>query len=90
MSGSRLASPPPLRALAVHEFVALSKGRAFPSGLNSTLWGSLTGKSSSGTGTAPPNGAVYHGDRRAPISLAGYEPVAKAVVGLESARVFAA
>ncbi len=66
----------------------LFSGLPLPSGMQSS--GSTTGRSCSGTGTAPWVVAVDDGDRRAPVALAADAPVAQAPGGLFLAQRAAA
>ena len=72
---------------AVHEFLALQK-RGSAVGSEVHVVRQLDGEILFGNGDFAAVRAVYHGNGAAPISLAGDEPVAQAVVGLEFARAF--
>jgi hypothetical protein len=88
VSVSRRAGLPQHRAVDLQEGLALVQRVAAAVGHQSS--GSTTGRSFSGTGTAPWIVAVDDGDRRAPVALAADAPVAQAEGGLLLAQALAA
>ena len=53
-----------------------------PTPSNSMSSGNTTGRSASGTGTAPQSSQLITGNGSSPVALPGHTPIAQAIVGL--------